>query len=388
MPNEKQLNNQIIDLLFEHDCVIIPGFGGFVAQYSAASFEEKTQTFNPPSKSILFNKNLINNDGLLAHKYISSYQLTYDEAVASIQDEVEIIKKNLLKFKRHELTGLGIFFMDGSNIKFEKSENNFLASSFGLPTFSVDSFESNGFNKEEELKKIIPIRPKPSKASKWWVAAAIVPFLFYSAWIPLKTNLFNIEASFHYSELNPFSFNKERTYSFNDLNVDLNDKSTYESTKNVDKPIDLLKIEEVHVNPVNLVENFIEKDFENNESTENIEESIETQIIEVEEVSVDPVNVVETPIEKESTDIVHITMDNEDSSELSFHVIGGCFKNNQNATKLIKKLKKMGFDSFELDINNNLHRIVISSFSTKKEARQAQKEIKATHGFSSWVLKK
>ncbi|MDG2343792.1 MAG: SPOR domain-containing protein [Flavobacteriales bacterium] len=387
MPNEKQLNNQIIDLLFEHDCVIIPGFGGFVAQYSAASFEEKNQTFKPPSKSILFNKNLINNDGLLAHKYVSSYQLTYDEAVASIQDEVEIIKKNLLKFKRHELTGLGIFFMDGTNIKFEKSENNFLASSFGLPTFSVDSFDSNEFNKEEEEKKIIPITPKPSKASKWWVAAAIVPFLFYSVWIPLKTNLFNNEASFHYSELNPFSFTKERTYSFNDLNDGLNDNSSIESTENIDEPIQTPTIEEVPVNPVNVVENPIEKESKNNESTENVDEPIETPTIE--EAHVNPVNVVENPVEKESTNVVYNnSIDNEDSSELSFHVIGGCFKNKNNATKLIKKLKKMGFDSFELDINNNLHRIVISSFSTKKEARQAQKEIKATHGFSSWVLNK
>jgi hypothetical protein len=65
MSTEMQLNKQIIDLLFEHDCVIIPGFGGFVAQYSSASFEEISQSFVPPSKSILFNKNLINNDGLL-----------------------------------------------------------------------------------------------------------------------------------------------------------------------------------------------------------------------------------------------------------------------------------------------------------------------------------
>jgi hypothetical protein len=350
MVNKLQLNNQIIDLLFEHDCVIIPGFGGFVAQYSAANFEEENQTFTPPSKSVLFNKNLINNDGLLAHKYVSSYQLTYDEAVASIQDEVEIIKKNLEQFKRHELTGLGIFFMDGNVLKFEKSENNFLASSYGLPTFSLDSFESKELNNEEDLNKIIPINPNPSKSLKWLAAAAIVPFLFYSAWIPLKTNLFNNEASFHYSELNPFSFTKERTYSFNDLNDGLNDNSSSALNENIDEPIQIPTIEEVHI---------------------------------------DPVNVEENPIEKESTDVVvSNAVEEEDLSELSFHVIGGCFKNKNNANKLVRKLNKMGFDSFELDVNNNLHRIVISSFSSKKQARKAQKEIKAVHGISSWVLKK
>ncbi len=350
MSIEMQLNKQIIDLLFEHDCVIIPGFGGFVAQYSSASFEEISQSFAPPSKSILFNKNLINNDGLLAHKYISSFQLTYEEAVSSIQNEVETIKKNLVQFKRHELTGLGVFFMDGNTLKFEKAENNFLASSYGLPTFSLDSFEPKELKKEEDIKKIIPIAPKTPKASKWWVAAAIVPFLFYSAWIPLKTNLFNNEASFHYSELNPFSFSKERMYSFNDLNGGFNNNSSVELTENIDESIETPTIEEVHVEPINVVEN---------------------------------------PIEKESTDVViSNAVEEEDLSELSFHVIGGCFKNKNNANKLVRKLKKMGFDSFELDVNNNLHRIVISSFSSKKQARKAQKDIKAVHGISSWVLKK
>ncbi len=350
MLNETQLNTQIIDLLFEHDCVIIPGFGGFVAQYSAANFEEKNQTFTPPSKSILFNKNLINNDGLLAHKYVSIYQLTYDEAVASIQGQVEIIKKNLLHSKRHELVGLGVFFMDGNSIKFDKSENNFLASSFGLPTLSLDSFESNEFTKEQESKKIIPITPKPSKSSKWWVAAAIIPFLFYTAWIPLKTNLFNNEGSFHYSDLNPFSFNKESLYSINDSNDDIENNSVSEFIEIINEPINIPTI---------------------------IEESIS------------PVNVVEITTEKESTEVVHSSnVENDYSSELSFHVVGGCFKNKNNAKKLVQKLKKLGFDSFELDVNNNLHRIVISSFSSKKEARKAQKEIKASHGISSWVLKK
>ena len=87
------------------------------------------------------------------------------------------------------------------------------------------------------------------------MAAAIVPFLFYSAWIPLKTNLFNNEASFHYSELNPFSFSKERMYSFNDLNDGLNDNSSVELTENIDESIEAPTIEEVYVDPVNVVEN-------------------------------------------------------------------------------------------------------------------------------------
>ena len=351
MSNDTQLNNQIIDLLFEHDCVIIPGFGGFVAQYSSAIFEAKTKTFSPPSKSILFNKNLINNDGLLAHKYVSSYQLTYEQAIASIEKEVDLIKRNLLQLKRHELIGLGVFFMEGSTIKFEKSSNNFLSASFGLPAFSIDEFEIPESNTKVDSKEIIPLDPKKPKMSKWWVAAAIVPFLFYSAWIPLKTNLFNADAAFHYSELNPFSFTNQRNYSFNDLtkdpiNKELKIQVTKEESKTVEPP-------KVVVSPKEIVK--------------TVEEEVIVKPKEVEDDS---------------------ELLEENSHTLSFHVIGGCFKKQRNAKKLIKKLKKLGFDSYELDVKNDLHRIVISSFSTKKEARQAQKEIKSTHGISSWVLKK
>ena len=40
------------------------------------------------------------------------------------------------------------------------------------------------------------------------MAASIIVLLFYSAWIPLKTNLFNQSGEFSYSDLNPFTFNK------------------------------------------------------------------------------------------------------------------------------------------------------------------------------------
>lgn len=351
MSNDTQLNNQIIDLLFEHDCVIIPGFGGFVAKYSAAIFEEKTKTFSPPSKSILFNKNLINNDGLLAHKYVSSYKLTYEQALLSIKEEVASIKKNLLELKRHELIGIGVFFMDGNTIKFEKSENNFLAASFGLPVFSTDVFKFEKSAEKEDSKEIIPLVPKKSKMSKWWVAAAIVPFLFYSAWIPLKTNLFNADAPFHYSELNPFSFTNQRNYSFNDLtkdpiNKELKIQVNKEESKTVEPP-------KVVVSPKEIVKTVAEEVFVKPKEVED-----DSGILE------------------------------ENSHRLSFHVIGGCFKKKKNAKKLIKKFKKMGFDSYELDIKNHLHRIAISSFSTKEEARKTQKEIKLSHGISSWVLKK
>ena len=52
----------ISDLLFLHDCVILPEFGGFVGNITAAQLNKSTGELTPPSKQILFNNNLTNNE--------------------------------------------------------------------------------------------------------------------------------------------------------------------------------------------------------------------------------------------------------------------------------------------------------------------------------------
>jgi len=46
----------IADLLLQHNCVIVPGFGGFVAQRLPAQIDIEKGQVHPPKKSILFNQ--------------------------------------------------------------------------------------------------------------------------------------------------------------------------------------------------------------------------------------------------------------------------------------------------------------------------------------------
>ena len=83
----QELNNiskHIFELLHEHDCVIIPDFGGFVANYLPARLDELNNRVFPPSKHLLFNKNLINNDGLLAHRISSEEGVSYESALEKL----------------------------------------------------------------------------------------------------------------------------------------------------------------------------------------------------------------------------------------------------------------------------------------------------------------
>ena len=51
---KKPVSNYISELLFLHDCVILPGFGGFVGNRLSAQLNNNTGGLDLPKKQILF----------------------------------------------------------------------------------------------------------------------------------------------------------------------------------------------------------------------------------------------------------------------------------------------------------------------------------------------
>jgi hypothetical protein len=87
----------ISELLLEHDCVVVPGLGGFVANYAPAQINSSRHTIFPPYKKIVFNRKLKNNDGLLA-EYISAVEnKSFSEAANSLNLFAENILQRLNK---------------------------------------------------------------------------------------------------------------------------------------------------------------------------------------------------------------------------------------------------------------------------------------------------
>jgi len=128
------LDKKICELLYDHDCVIIPKFGGFVANKKAAHIHPRQNIITPPSKSIGFNKNLTSNDGLLSNYLAQKENISYAAALAFIESSVEKYKQELSEGKRVEFEGLGVIYKDRSdNIRFlPHNTENFLQESFGL----------------------------------------------------------------------------------------------------------------------------------------------------------------------------------------------------------------------------------------------------------------
>lgn len=82
-------------LLTEHDCVIIPGFGGFVVHRNNAQCNQEKGFFTPPSYTVGFNSQLIHNDGLLVNSLMQDENLEYKTALSKTGQIAEEIKNQL-----------------------------------------------------------------------------------------------------------------------------------------------------------------------------------------------------------------------------------------------------------------------------------------------------
>ncbi len=169
-----KLSHYIKELLFEHEYVIIPGFGAFVSHYKPAFYDEVAAIFHPPSKEVTFSAQLKNNDGLLI-KYVSETEGVTDfSASKKIEKERESIQYKLDNGEKVEIVGVGTLYIDEKKqVCFNSApEDNLLIDSFGLEATSLRENEV----KEEARKKEVVIAEKPRKKRKLaWMWLILIP---------------------------------------------------------------------------------------------------------------------------------------------------------------------------------------------------------------------
>ncbi|MBF9220321.1 HU domain-containing protein [Hymenobacter ruricola] len=129
------LADHIRPLLRDHDCVIIPDFGGLVADASSARVQPGRQALSPPTKLVAFNQALTRNDGLLVDALSQHLGLPIAQAREAVRAAVAGLQRELDETNRTELPGIGIFRRAaGRGLAFEYTgTDNLLASAFGLP---------------------------------------------------------------------------------------------------------------------------------------------------------------------------------------------------------------------------------------------------------------
>lgn len=182
-------------LLHEHNCVIIPDFGGFVVN-TIPPKRDGIATFHAPVCELVFNRDLIHNDGLLAQSYMRDGSLTFDSAMLKLEKDVQELKHQLREQRRVDLGKLGSFDMHDEK-RFVYTRGSFVRPSlFGLT--------------QATLKPLIQIQPalanRKNENKRVWsnsvgiTAAAVVALLLLMFILPVSDTNFDRQSAQMISE--------------------------------------------------------------------------------------------------------------------------------------------------------------------------------------------
>ena len=172
-------------LITRHDCVAVPGWGAFIANYSDAHYDEDTCVFTRPLRTIGFNTNVIYNDGLLVQSIMKREQLNYDNTMRFIADSVTAFRQQLAMNCEVSMGRLGFFRSnEEDHIEFVPFfHDNARDQFFGLADLkikTVDALEAEiqpDANAESDVAAILPKHQNLFSRKATQIAASVAVLL-------------------------------------------------------------------------------------------------------------------------------------------------------------------------------------------------------------------
>jgi cell division septation protein DedD len=330
----------ISELLEQHDCVIIPGLGGFIGSYHPAAIHPLYHTFQPPYKKLLFNINLRHNDGLLSDHIARKEQITFAEANEMVRKFAE---ECLLKLKQNRqvlIRDVGRLFMgQEGTIQFDQDlRHNLLAESYGLqPFFSVPV-------KKAAAKETVAAAEKAAVTRRMTKRALYRP-LKWAAILALPVGIAIMLSITGYDHIRTTGM----TYA------------------------DVLSSISVRLSPFSSAEKKAEPT------------PVKKSLPQLPAVSANKPQAISQPatsaVQSENTVIA--------ASEFPYAVIVGAFRIEENATNLIARLRGEGLPALLYDVTpGGLHRVASGTFSGRAEALAALHSIRLQGFEGAWLLVK
>jgi hypothetical protein len=363
-----ETSQAIRKLLFLEDCVIIPGLGGFVAKYRPAVIDKTTGTFIPPTKEIVFNNELVQNDGILVSFLASQNKILADSARQDIDLYVVDAKRKLAKGASVFIDGVGHFYQDKNlDIRFQPDPGtNLLPDSYGLAPFHLKEIirESTTIGqspipfRNEEAPKTVEFAiatPRKSNTNRNLRRIAIaMPLLIVFSLLPYHSRVTDTLTSSSASMLPEASL----------FRLNYPDPIPGDSARVIEYPIGEALTSETE---------------------------LETSGTELETSNTEP----ETSApEKESDESLSngiVTSDTVASDEVKvavgkFPVIAGCFKVEENAIKLHKQLIDKGYPATITSSRTGFFKVSVQSFETRQDAIDGLARLKkAEPGMQLWA---
>lgn len=143
------INQHISQLLYRHECVVVPEFGAFLTRSYPAELNRSINMLRPAWRQVVFNGRIAENDGLLAKHVATAEGTTYKEALEAIHIAVKNWQRILRAGKKVNLAGVGRLFLDAEGtLQFNPAQDvNYNIHSYGLHIFRASAME-----REEKLK--------------------------------------------------------------------------------------------------------------------------------------------------------------------------------------------------------------------------------------------
>lgn len=132
------IDKYIENALYLYQCVIVPGFGGFIALETPAEDRTEQDKYAPEKKHFTFNPQLKVNDGVLAMLIAHTRDISYAEAMDEIARAVDFYLALLEKGDTVDIEGVGSIAPGENGLTFTPyGEKDFCREQYGLASTVV-----------------------------------------------------------------------------------------------------------------------------------------------------------------------------------------------------------------------------------------------------------
>ena len=176
----KELFRHIDHLLLHHECVIVPGVGGFLTHAATSFYDEDEQAFFPPHRTIGFNPQLVLNDGTLVRSYMEATKCDYKKASLLMQRDIRALQERVKTLGECYIDSVGTLKQsrDGKYTFLPLESGALTPSLFALPRFEIQPLPIANQQEKVITMKVSTVRRVVSVAA---AAVAVVllsiPFL-------------------------------------------------------------------------------------------------------------------------------------------------------------------------------------------------------------------
>ena len=399
------------DLLYDYECVVIPGLGGFLTNDKPATIQPNTHHFHPPFKQVMFNAYLKTNDGLLVNYIAREENISYKEAKAQVDKFVYLCDNALKSGKRINFHKVGSIYLNkNEKIIFEQAGTiNYNADAFGLTGFVSPAIRRA--NVEEKLRevvgagaghekkvtatkeikkknrktapvsdvteqkhaKLIASRTKsPYKTQLVFLVTLIIAMMV--GWGFMNKDMVNTYYN-NYSSVIPLFYNQPNAYVMN--NIDKVPIARMSSSRFGSWWISLFEKSEVKTSPKAKLSTPVVK------MTKN---TIAASVKSGKEAAITPKVADRSLMEKAASTPVPTKLV---VNTPQFYIIAGAFKDTHNMQKLIRSLRSKGYKAVEAGVTRyGLHRVAFEAFANRLLAERQLPVIRKNENPSAWILAK